>query len=163
MPDAITALANVTLASSQQTVSFTSISGSYRDLILVTNFISTNSDNLIMLLNNNEDSPFAYNHVNVRGSGSNATSSADTGMGKFEWTVGGFTNTQRVQTIIQVFDYAQTDKHKAVLVSLDNPNAEVVIKAGRWAKTEAVTSLQIKTNSYNFAAGSTFALYGVSA
>jgi hypothetical protein len=115
-----------------------------------------------MLLNNNEDSPFAYNYITMRTSGSAATSSSTTSAGKFQVDVAGITNTQRIVSTIQLFDYAQTDKHKSLLWRFDNANSEAVATAGRWAQTTAVSSIQLRAGSSTWAAGSSFALYGVS-
>jgi hypothetical protein len=160
---AYTALANITLGSAVATVSFTSINQTYRDLVVVVNAIPSGTINWQMLINNLEDGG-RYNQVWMLGAGSgNGSSSSQESVGKFTLDVSGITSSQRVQSTIHLFDYAQTDKHKSLLWRYDNPAFETVTAAGRFNQTTAVTSIQLRAGTSTWAAGSTFALYGVSA
>jgi hypothetical protein len=69
--------------------------------------------------------------------------------------------TERVAAIFQIFDYAQTDKHKTVLVRGNTASLETSASAQRWPSTSAITSIQARAVGSNFAIGSTFSLYGV--
>jgi hypothetical protein len=76
--------------------------------------------------------------------------------GGFQTTSGNLTAT--------FFDYSATDKHKTYVSQNGTSNKGSEVAAGRWANTAAVTSLTLSSvNGWTFAAGSTFALYGVSA
>jgi hypothetical protein len=70
-------------------------------------------------------------------------------------------NTIQGQLALQIFDFAQTDKHKSFLSRTDVANLETAAQAGRWASTSAITSILIYVAADNFAAGSTFSLYGI--
>jgi hypothetical protein len=64
--------------------------------------------------------------------------------------------------ISQIMDYAQTDKHKSVLSRISKASAGVGAIAGRWASTAAITTISINQGGFgNFAAGSTFSLFGL--
>jgi len=64
-----------------------------------------------------------------------------------------------------ILDYSATDKHKSGLWRVDAPSQDgTLAMASRYASTSAITSMKVfGSASKTFPAGSTFALYGVSA
>ena len=165
MPAGVSAyvpLANVTLGSAVQTVSFTSINQTYRDLVVVVNAIPSGTVNWAMLFNNQEDGG-TYSYVNIYGTGSSAGSNGSASTGRFQLDVSGILSSNRVQANINLTDYSSTVKHKSVLWRYTNVAYETNATIGRWANTSAVTSIQLRAGSSTWQAGSTFALYGVSA
>lgn len=156
-------LANITLGSSAASVTFSSISQAYRDLVLVINAKSTTSPNAVLGIINS-DTGSNYNRVAMGGNGTNAGSSSNsnqTAMSLFFYTrvetVDGFMATLNFQ------DYSATDKQKSVLARLDNANIGTDAMAHRWASTAAITNLQFNSSSGSFVAGTSFALYGIAA
>jgi hypothetical protein len=164
MPTATyTPLATVTLGSSASSVSFSSIPASYRDLIIVTNILSPTVDGCDFALRVNGDTGTNYSYVRMYGgsaaTGSDSSASATNISGGFG--LGNNTTTPAPVTI-QIMDYSATDKHKTFLTRLnDMGRSWSAAFASRWANTSAVTSVQVLTTVNNFAAGSTFSLYGV--
>jgi hypothetical protein len=162
---AITALANLTLSSAQTTVTFSSISGAYRDLYLVYRGTADNYYGSAPSMRFNGDSSVAYPCILMTGDASSAIGSTT----NVSWIVlsdGSYMGVNQPQTVVaQIMDYSVTDKHKSVLSRANNPNQGVCSVAGRWPNTAAITSitLSIAFASPNFVAGSTFALYGISA
>lgn len=155
-----TPLANITLGSSAASVTFSSISGLYRDLILVWNGKTTNLyENLMIRFNS--DTGSNYNRVWMTGNGSAASSSSGSGEDRFYAMAWGLSNTDPSNGVIQVMDYAATDKHKSVLSRFNQSAIGVDAVAGRWASTSAITSLTVFTAASGFAAGSSLALYGI--
>lgn len=65
--------------------------------------------------------------------------------------------------ILQVLDYSATDKHKTAIIRSGSSAQQVCMTTGRWASTSAITSFAVSNyaSAANFAAGSTFMLYGV--
>jgi len=63
----------------------------------------------------------------------------------------------------QIMDYSATDKHKTALMRDDYPHSYTDALAGRWANTQAVTSIRLFELSGTILSGSTFALYGIEA
>lgn len=163
MPTALTPLANLTLGSSATSMTFSSISGSYRDLMLICNYTNTvaNSDYIGVRLNS--DSGSNYNALtlnNVNGGNSISSASYDNSSTGWITVQGGFAGSLEAT----FFDYAQTNKHKNWLVRNATPTYGSELISGRWGSTSAITTLQLYSiNGWSFAAGSTFALYGVSA
>jgi hypothetical protein len=160
---AYTALANVTLGSTAATVTFSSISSSFRDLVLIVNgTINTASSGITFRLNG--DTSSSYSVVDMYGDGSTTGSGSGTGTRGY-LNYFNFTNSQSVW-VANFMDYSATDKHTTVLSRANNSSSGTEALACRWANTSAVTSIEVTAfvgGSYVFNAGSTFALYGVSA
>lgn len=159
MASALVPLQNITLGSSQASVSFGSIPSTFRDLRLVVNgTIGSTVDALVLRFNGDTGSNYSF--VYATGDGSNATSGGTT---TNLLSVGVIGSTQSVSTI-DIMDYSATDKHKTVLGRGNTPGWGVRMNAARWASTSAITSILVYTEaSVNLAAGTTLALYGVKA
>jgi len=158
-----TPMANITLGSSAASVTFSSISQAYRDLVLVV-VATTASSGQAGLIRVNSDSGANYNRVFMLGDGSSAVSNSFTGQSSFMTNFSaGFSSTVPSSVIFNLFDYSATNKHKTALNRNDQAATGVEAQAMRWASTSAVTSLSIQPSSGNFNTGSTFALYGIAA
>lgn len=165
MPTAITPLANITLSSSAATVTFSSISGSYRDLMLtsVSNLVTAGNQ---MRIRFNSDTGTNYSYVLMSGYSSSSTYSASqanqTGV-LFGWN-GKASSLGKSMTQLHILDSIATDKHKTLLLKdHDFDQTTVELDAWRWASTSAITSITISTTGGDILAGSSFALYGISA
>jgi hypothetical protein len=156
---AYTALANVTLGSSAATVTFSSISQAYRDLVIV--FSGKGTAGFVGRFNS--DTGTNYNTLDMVGDGSVTASyntTSTTSLFFANAAINPFDGTTQSSTIITIFDYSVTDKHKTLLNRHDRANGMTVANVGRWASTSAITAIEFRTN---FVAGDSFALYGVSA
>lgn len=153
-----TAIATVTLQESSSTVTFSGIPTTYRDLILVANMKLLSSAE--PRLRFNSDSTTSYSMVQLAANGSGTLS--NTGTQSFGWITpnSGTSTTNFDLYTAQLLDYSATNKHKTWL-SRYNPDAGYVnALSNRWAKTEAINTVQFFTSSSSFAAGSTFSIYG---
>jgi hypothetical protein len=159
MATAITPLANLTVSgSTTTTVTFSSISGLYRDLMLVIN--GQNSADANMYLRFNGDSATNYFAVYLSGTGSSATSGTESNTGFF------FNDNSRIGTenamfTVNILDYTATDKHKVYSAGATRAGQGVERHIGRWANTSAITSISVNVASGNLVAGTTLALYGI--
>ena len=162
---AYTPLANVTLSGSTSLVTLSSISGSYRDLILVFSGKSAAvSGNDVLIVQYNSDYNNNYSFVRMQGDGSAAYSDATSATSNASAGFVGNTSSGGANVIHQIMDYSATDKHKTTLVRGNNASGNVSAVASRWANTAAINTIWITLSSYsNFTVGSTVALYGVSA
>lgn len=159
-----TPLANITLGSSASTITFSSISQAYKDLVIVTSLVSSGTyASASMRMNGDTGSNYSYVFAVDGPSSFSGTSSA---MSLF-WS--GFASGGNVTSIVQVMDYSATDKHKTSLFRINKFDSEgnsVGMAAQRWASTSAVTSFSIySSGGYGqpFAAGTTVSLFGVAA
>jgi len=153
MATALTALATTTLASSSATVTFSSISGSYRDLYISATLIySGAATDVGFRVNGGTGTSVVY----MAGNGSSPSSGTNS-------DVLGYATSAGITETINIFDYAQTDKHKSGLIRYGAAGNFAAAAAFRWASTSAITSLEFYLGSGTFQAGSTFSLFGVSA
>jgi hypothetical protein len=158
-----TPLANITLGSTTTTVTFSSISAAYRDLVLVS-FVRNASSDSNVRARFNGDSGSNYTYVRMFGTGSGSGSSDVT-------TTTGFQIARQTDSsqsgfgtgIAHIMDYSATDKHKTVLVRADNGNSITMAHVARWANTAAITSIVLTSfeGAGGFATGSSFSLYGI--
>lgn len=164
-----TPLANLTLSSGTATdVNFQNISQAYRDLRLVMSVQIPSGMNYFNLRINSITSGYERNYMWGDGSG---TGSVYTGGQNGLHLTARNVNLPNDASVFAFFtvdlmDYSATDKHKIVLsrssIQTTN-NPEVGSQIGRLGITNAVTQVVIGTDSGSapFAAGSTFALYGI--
>lgn len=156
-----TPLANITLGSATSSVTFSSISGAYRDLVLVWNGKMVSSGDAVRVFLNT-DIASNYSSVWMQGNGSSTNSSSETTGGfRVGGAAVGLTTTGSDTIVFQLMDYSATDKHKTAITRYSGADTEVVALAGRWANTAAVTTLRISGVVGNFATGTTVALYGI--
>lgn len=160
MPTAqYTALANVTLGSTVSSVTFSSISGSYRDLMVVVIPVAA-STGYGTGLRFNGDSGSNYYNIRVLGNGSTATSSftpASRAYMNFGTTI---PTSSEAMAIGHIMDYSATNKHKTVLARGDVASNGTEMVTARWDNTAAITSVGVQFLG-NGVSGSTVALYGV--
>jgi hypothetical protein len=165
---AITALANLTLGSSATTVTFSSISGLYKDLKLVVSANTASGSAQILVRLNSDATTGNYLWTYMYGSGSVVYSDA----GNPNPTAGGSLYVTQINTAttgnsivtMDLFDYSATNKHKVALSRGNLASAGTDASSTRWASNSAVTTVMVYLyGGASFAAGSTFALYGVSA
>lgn len=157
-------IATTTLSSTATTVTLSSISGNYTDLILIVRASVDSDGDLRYRLNS--DSASNYSGTLLYGTGStvgsvrvsNATSGLTNSYGGFNTTLGG-----SVQ-ILQFMNYSNTTAYKTILSRTNAAANGVDITIGLWRNTSAITSIEIGKNSGmggTFQIGSTFTLYGI--
>ena len=151
-------IATNTLGSAAATVTFSSIAGTYTDLVVVTNgSASANSDFFIAF---NGDTGFNYSSTQLYGTGTVAGSQRDTTYPRI--LIGA--NYANQVNILQVMNYSNSTTYKTVLSRANGPSNVVQAGVGLWRSTSAITSLVLSLNSTNtFSTGSTFTLYGIKA
>ena len=159
MSDALIPLYSTTLASATASVTISGIPGTYRDLRLIANVLGTGAilDSDYVKFNT---STADFTTVQMYGNGSAAGSNTGTSgrVSNYENTTG-----RPYVWTLDIFEYAQTDKHKSYLSRFNADDAGIGAFAGRWAQTTALNAIQIYPASGSYAAGTTFSLYGIQA
>lgn len=153
-------------------VTFSSIPSTYKHLqirgIGRTNG-GANSSYLITATFNSDSTAANYAYHYLRGNGTNAAAVGTTATGNAIiglFPSSGSTASAFGATICDILDYANTSKYKTIrgFTGSDTNTASasfsVNLNSSLWLSTSAVTSLTI-TGEAAFAAGSTFALYGI--
>jgi len=150
-----TLLDSTVLSSSAASVTFSSISQDFRDLVLVREFTSTSNHYAYAQFNGDTGSNYSWVTVQAQASLASGAGTSTAIFGAL-----GFTTVAGLD-ITQIMDYSATDKHKTVLQRSNNLSY-VGAAAYRWANTAAITSIaSISSSSNQFAAGSTFKLFGI--
>jgi len=159
-------IATTTLGSDAADYTFTSIPGTYTDLVLVANLGVSVADTAVTLRFNGDNSS-VYSATNVFGDGSSASSSRTTSLSSayIGWYVVPLSSIDHL-IVSQIMNYSNTTTNKTVMsrsnrASANNfPGSELV--ASLWRSTSAITSIRIAGGG-NLKAGSTFTLYGIAA
>ena len=149
-------LAEVTLAVTASSVTFASISQDYSDLVLVREFTSTSNHSAYARFNGDEGNNYHWVLAQIQ-------SSVDSYSGTDNSIFGALGNTTSAGLdITQILDYSATDKHKTILQTRSNATVLTGMLVYRWASTAEITSIiSFSSSSHNFAAGSTFKLFGI--
>jgi len=151
-------ISRTTLSSDQATVTFSSITGSYADLVLICNVGATTS-NSGFTLEFNGDTGNNYSVTRVYGDGSTATSDRASNQ---PHTNIGFTGSASAGTqIVNLQNYSNTTTYKTVLGRTSVVGARVMTTVGLWRSTSAITSVTIGMLAANLPSGSTFSLFGI--
>jgi hypothetical protein len=154
-------IATNTLGTAAATVTFSSVSGSYTDLILVTKTKAATSAGYIYLQFNG-DAATNYSYTVLSGNGSRATSARATTnqYGFITYDVGTSTSDFNTVTISNIMNYSNSTTNKTVISRCSDAGFGVDASATLWRSTAAITSVTFGSNN-NFAIGSTFTLYGI--
>ena len=164
-------LATTTLSSTTATVTFSSISGSYTDLILIISGRSTYAGSISdSRLKINSDTGTNYSNTSLYGDGSAAGSdrfsNSTFGSAGFWFPAANTTSGIYSATTVQFMNYSNTTTYKTWLVKNGN-NSNLAglphFNVGLWRSTSAITQLDISLATGSWASGSTFTLYGITA
>jgi hypothetical protein len=160
MPSTYEPIATQTLGSTASSVTFSSIPSTYTDLVLVVNSIGSGTS--YMKVKCNGDTTTAnYSTTILEGDGS-AASSLRYSNTVYLAMIGTVTTTIGNQ-IVHFMNYSNTTTFKTILAR-DNSSIRTRANVALFKSTAAISSLEIDVpDAPNFAAGSTFTLYGIKA
>jgi len=163
MPITYEPIATTTLGSNTASVTFSTIPGTYTDLVLVSFPKRTNqSDAAIFAYPNSDTTGNLASNTAVYGDGTSASSNQRSNSNGVRIGVIGLgeAGTQ----IAQFMNYANTNVFKTVLSRENRAEEYTFGVVNLWRNTNAITSLLIQvSNASDFATGSTFTLYGIKA
>jgi hypothetical protein len=159
------AIVSETLGSAQSSVTIGSggtIPQTYTDLVLVYNGeVTATGKDVRFRFNGDTGNNYSYTHMT--GNGSTATSGRLANNNFLPCYIAVGTSTEPATILINMNNYSNTTTNKTVLVRNADAPSEVVALVGLWRNTGAITSITIFPNTDNFAAGSSFSLYGIKA
>ena len=150
-------------------VDFTSISGSYTDLVIVGNFGTDSTNTYFNIQLNSDTTATNYSGTYMRGTGSATDTGTYSGSVGYYWASAGTKLPYNANTgiiIINFQNYSSTTNYKTILerYSWMDSNGASAANVGLWRNTAAITSIRLTTTAgSNFYAGSTFTLYGIKA
>jgi hypothetical protein len=156
-------IATATGTGSSGTITFSSISGSYTDLVLVANGkISSGTSNLQVQFNG--DTSSLYSTTILYGDGTSAVSARNSGTTTYVCFAGYWNATDIATTIINLQNYSNTTTYKTLITRNGAVTYGTEAMVGLWRSTAAITSLTLQASgANNFTTASTFTLYGIAA
>jgi hypothetical protein len=152
-------IANITLGTAVSSVTFSSISQTYKDLVLIVNGskAATSYQNIQV----NADTGSNYAQVKMYGFFNGVGSGADNTV--TNWRFGYVESNQQFALRYNFLDFSATDKHKSGLGLFTEVESGLAIVGhhGRWANNSAITSIKVTSESGNYNTGTSFSLFGV--
>ena len=158
-----TPIATTTLSSNQATVTFSSISGSYTDLVLIVSAQQTPALNT-QYIRFNGDTGNNYSYTILAGNGTSAVSTRNSNVDR--WYSGYYAVPPTTGFGIEIYsfqNYANTTTYKTGLSRTNRASGGVDAMVGLWRSTSAITSVTYGIDSGNLATGTTATLYGIAA
>ena len=156
-------IATTTLGSAQASITFSSISGSYTDIILeVVGNVSANGYTKLYF---NGVTTATYSATQLYGDGTNAGSSRQTtgsGLGYIQFNYL-YTASNQGQARIQIPSYANTNFYKTCLIREDDASYNTISRSGLWQSNSAITSVTVERATGNWNTGTTATIYGIAA
>ena len=154
------AIAEQTLGSAASSVTFSSIPGTYTDLVLVMNGVMNYANSYFVMYYNGDSTLSNYSSNAIYGNGTSALAESN-GYIKL-----GFSNnvTEPLTIITNIQNYSNTSIYKTNLMKFSNVHNQTYTGVGLWRNTAAITSVTIYSfYGGSFDTGATFSLYGISA
>jgi hypothetical protein len=166
MPSTYEKIATNTLGSAASSVTFSSISSAYTDLVLIVSANGSVNPNYASI-QFNADTSNKYSQTYLAGNGTSAvstrTSSARDIISLGYTRVATAANTFSTY-IANIQNYANTTTYKTTLIRAEENSVNYVTSTvGLYQSTSAITSIKVLVDTGNFSVGSTFTLYGIKA
>lgn len=157
-------IASQTLGTAVSSVEFTSLPGTYTDLVVVCR-IGTTGGNGNIQLQVNSDTGSNYSYTFLAGDGSAAYSGRYSNQTNYNTDNFAYANTNVESVYIyQVMSYANTNVYKTFLGSAATTGRGITKTVGLWRSTSAITSIKLfPSASTTFKANCVFSVYGIKA
>ena len=158
------ALASVTLTSTANSILFSGIPSGYKHLQIRGTLLSATSANNPVRFNSDTGNNYTWHQI--QGDGAGAGAYAATPSDRIPWGLNSGNSSYPFATIIDILDYASTNKYKTVRAlsgndGTNNASSRIGIYYGNWRNLNAITSIFISNDGNNMLQHSQFALYGV--
>lgn len=156
-------IATTTLGTAAASVTFSSISGSYTDLVLVCSVQASGVEDLCIRFNS--DTGTNYSRTTMSGTGSSAVSNRATSQTSAfvdRYGIPPTSGSSFATYLINIMNYSNSTTYKTVLSRSSEASGGTDAIVNLWRNTSAITSIDIQMASlYNLSSGSTFSLYGI--
>ena len=150
-------ISRTTLSSAAASVTLSSITGSYADLICIVSGKNSASSARIDV-QFNSDTATNYSYTRLQGDGTSATSNRGTSTA---YIIIGTLTTSQNTVIAQINNYANSTTYKTSLSRWNASDGTVGSSVGLWRNTSAINSIKFSAGADNLAAGTVITLYGI--
>ena len=152
-------IASTTLGSAAASVTFSSIAGTYTDLVLVCD-IKASAINNEVWIQCNGDTAANYSATTLVGNGTSPASYRYSNINYAYPQIS--TDPGSQNAIVQFMNYSNTTTYKTILSRSNNVANLVQTTVSLWRSTSAINSILVYANG-TYPIGATFNLYGISA
>ena len=158
-------IATTTLGSAKSSITFSSISSAYTDLVVVVQGTYSTSDDIITLTYNN-DTGTNYSDTTMYGNGTSALSYRNTTASAIQ--VGWYPNPGGAAVVsnmvLHIFNYSNTTTYKTNISRADTSNVQgAAARVGLWRSTAAINRIDLIMIAGNLQTGTTATIYGIKA
>ena len=169
---AFESIATVTAAGGETSFTFSSIPSTFKSLQIRGLYRDETTGSFTRMINIRFNGDTATNYANHIMYGDGATVTAlgggtnNTAYSGYVGTDGGWTSNCFGAFVTDIIDYQSTTKNKTIKTfgggddNTTNSNHRLSLSSGAWFSTSAITSIAL-TPASTYAAGTTFALYGI--
>jgi len=157
-------IATTTLGSSASDVTFSTITGSYTDLVLICQV--KGSTTITPYLQFNSDTGSNYSWTNMAGDGSTTSSTRGSNQAQSRLANQVYVDTTLNMNIIVNFNnYSNTTTYKTFLSRANKTGTDGGAEAlvSLWRSTAAISTIKVYPSGGTWSTGSTFTLYGIKA
>jgi len=159
-----TPLATSTLGSTAASVTFSSISGAYTDLVLVVRAKvgASSANNYLTIGNGTVDTGANYSRTRFSGDGSSALSARNTNASGAYLDAYGDTDSTEFNSVqfAHIMNYSNTTTYKTILCRANRASLGVDAIVNLWRSTAAINIITVNSSG-TYAVGSTFQLFGI--
>lgn len=147
-------------------ITFSSIPGTYTDLVIVATINASSNNDLWVRCNGDASALYSYTYLS--GNGTSAFSGRATGQsaGLILDYYAAPNNDNNHVCIAHIFNYANTTTNKTAIARANRAAAGVDAVVSLWRSTAAITSLTFRlgtSGAQTFSTGSVISLYGIKA
>jgi len=150
-------LATTTLGSAARSITFSSIPGTYTDLVVVIRSLA--SAEAYFATTFNSDTGTNYSSTYLFGNGTSAFSSRQSNAG----SIAGSRSDTNAVFILNIMNYANTTTYKTTISRTSNSAQVAMTTVGLWRSTSAITSVTVSGQDSDWSSGTMATLYGIKA
>ena len=151
-------IATTTLTSNQASVTFSSISSGFTDLILVIS--AYQSGGTACEVQVNSDTASNYSRTGMYGTGTTAGSFRNSNVTNSYLTLG---DAATGNAIVHFMNYSNTTTYKTWIHRENFPTGATYAAVSLWRSTSPITSILLDAGAQPWVSGSSFTLYGIKA
>ncbi len=157
-------IATTSVSSSTTTVTFSSIPGTYTDLLLVITAKTSAGADIWIRVNGDSGSNYSYAEMDTNGTSASASKAASQSNGLLTDWYGTPTADNSHICICQLNNYSSTVHHKTMISRANRASSGVDFVQSKWSNTAAITSLTLRfSGGTTFEVGTVASLYGIKA
>jgi hypothetical protein len=151
-------IATTTLGSAAASITFSTISGAYTDLVLIASGISTGDFSTSLQFNSDTGNNYSATLFYGTGSSALASNNTNTSAG-----YAGRVGSNGSASIHHIMNYSNATTYKTAISRGNNADSITMLNVCSWRSTDAITTVKLQCDGANFDTGSTFTLYGIKA